>query len=67
MIEVDLVDLNEATEGQLEKLPGIGRASAYKIIASRPYTSVAKLFKIGISNKTIGRIICLVTVKFTDR
>jgi DNA uptake protein ComE-like DNA-binding protein len=60
------VDLNEATEAQLERLPGIGRTSANKIIASRPFTSVTELLKIGISNQTIRRIIGLVTVKSTD-
>jgi Helix-hairpin-helix motif len=56
------VNLNAATEKQLEELPGIGPASAKKIIAGRPYSSVADLSKSGIPAKTIEKISPLVTV-----
>jgi predicted DNA-binding helix-hairpin-helix protein len=48
------VDLNTATERDLEALPRVGPASAKKIIAARPYASTADLGKAGLSKKTVG-------------
>jgi len=56
------VDINNATEKDLEALPGVGKATAKKIIAGRPYSSVADLSKAGVSAKTIDKITPLVTV-----
>ena len=56
------VDLNTATEKELEALPGVGPASAKKIIAARPYGSVADLSKAGLPAKTVTEITPLVTV-----
>ena len=56
------VDLNTATEQELEALPGVGAATAKKIIAGRPYTSVDGLAKAGVSAKTIEKVTPLVTV-----
>jgi DNA uptake protein ComE-like DNA-binding protein len=56
------VDLNTATQAQLEALPGVGAATAKKIIAGRPYTSVADLSRAGVSAKTITKVSPLVTV-----
>ncbi|HLH02885.1 MAG TPA: helix-hairpin-helix domain-containing protein [Bryobacteraceae bacterium] len=56
------VDLNSATESQLESVPGIGTATAKKIIAGRPYSSVNDLSKAGISAAQIKKISPNVTV-----
>jgi hypothetical protein len=56
------VDVNNATEKQLEDLPGVGKATAGKIIAGRPYASVDDLAKVGVSKSTIAKIAPLVTV-----
>jgi len=56
------VDLNTATEKELEDLPGVGPASAKKITAARPYVSVAELDKAGLPAKTVATITPLVTV-----
>lgn len=56
------VDLNTASEKDLDNLPGVGSATAKKIIAGRPYSSVSDLSKAGISAATIKKIAPLVTV-----
>jgi DNA uptake protein ComE-like DNA-binding protein len=58
----DKVDLNTATEKQLEELPGVGPATAQKIITGRPYAKVEDLSKAGVSASTIAKITPLVTV-----
>jgi len=56
------VDINSASVKDLEALPGVGAATAKKIVAGRPYASVADLSKAGISASTITKITPLVTV-----
>ena len=56
------VDLNTASEKDLDSLPGVGPTTAKKIIASRPYSSVGDLSKTGISASTIKKIVPLVMV-----
>jgi len=49
-----LVNLNTATEKELQSIKGIGPAFAKRIIAGRPYTTVDDLLKIkGISTKKL--------------
>ena len=62
-----LINLNTATQAQLESLPGVGPATAGKIIAWRDqhgkFTTVAELQEIdGIGQKTFDRLTPLVTV-----
>jgi competence protein ComEA len=60
-----LVDLNSASEKELEALPSVGAATSKKIIANRPYKSVDELSKAGLSAKTIETLKPLVTVGST--
>jgi len=57
-----LVDLNTASEKELESIKGVGPATAKKIVAGRPYKSVDELSKSGLSTKQIDAIKPLVTV-----
>jgi hypothetical protein len=55
------VNLNTATEAELEALSGVGPANAKKIIAGRPYASIDDLSKAGVSEGTIKTIRSKVT------
>jgi len=50
------VDINSATEKDLEDLPGVGTVMAQRIIAGRPYKSVPDLKRAGIPPSTIKGI-----------
>ena len=56
------LDLNTASQAQLESLPGVDPATAKQIIAGRPYASVADLSKAGVPASTIEGITPLVKV-----
>ena len=56
------VDLNTADQKALEALPGIGPATAKKIIANRPYKSLDELGKAGLSAKKIESLKSSLTV-----
>ena len=46
------VNINSASEKELESLPGIGEVTATKIISNRPYQSIDELVSKKILNKT---------------
>jgi competence protein ComEA len=48
-----LVDINTASQAELEAVKGVGPATAKKIIANRPYKSVDELSKAGLSAKKV--------------
>ena len=57
-----LIDLNTASDKELESIKGVGPATAKKIVAGRPYKSVDELSKAGLSVKQVDAIKPLVTV-----
>ena len=57
------IDINTASQGELEKLPGIGPVLARRIIEGRPYRSVDDLTQVkGIGERILGEIRLLVIV-----
>ena len=57
-----LVDLNKATEAELQEISGVGEAYSKKIIEGRPYKSIDDLSKTGIPAATVDKIKPQVTV-----
>src|SRR3954453_11531712 len=56
------VDINSASLTPLESLPGVGAATAKKIMAGRPYTAPDDLAKAGVPAKTIQQITPMIVV-----
>lgn len=51
-----LVDINSATQEQLEGIKGIGPSIAKKVIVGRPYKSIDELSRAGISERAIDAL-----------
>ena len=50
------IDLNTASEKELDSLPGVGPATVKKIVSNRPYSSVDDLKKAGVAQAQIEQI-----------
>jgi competence protein ComEA len=59
------VDINTASQAELEGVKGVGPATAKKIIAHRPYKSLDELSKAGLSAKKIKSFTSSLTVSGT--
>lgn len=51
IVEGELININTATERELDTLPGVGSVTAAKIIASRPYSVPEDL----LNKKVVGK------------
>jgi len=61
--KANLVDINAATQAELEAVKGIGPVTAQKIIDHRPYKSLTELKKAGLSPKAIKELKPFLTAK----
>jgi competence protein ComEA len=52
-----IIDLNTATQSELEDLPGVGEAIARRIIEGRPYSGIEDLLRVkGIGEATLEKL-----------
>jgi len=49
----DLININEASEQELDKLPGVGKVTANKIISARPYSKIEDLIEKKVLNQSV--------------
>jgi len=60
--ESNLININTASEAELDKLPGIGPVTSAKIISLRPYLRIEELLsKKAVSSSVYGKIKDLVS------
>ncbi len=58
------IEINSATEGELRTLPGIGSATARRVIEGRPSMSVDDLLRVrGISRTRLSAIRTLIALE----
>jgi outer membrane protein assembly factor BamD len=50
------VDINTASAAELQKLPGIGKLEAQRIVAMRPFLSIQDLIRTGLAQRTINNL-----------
>lgn len=59
-----LIDLNHATLAELDTLPGVGPATAQRIIDGRPYSAIEDLLRVkGIGQATFDKLKDHITVR----
>ena len=51
--DINIININNGTVDELDKLPGIGQITAEKIISNRPYQSVDELLTKKVVNKSV--------------
>lgn len=59
------IDLNSASIAELETLPGVGKVTAEKIVANRPYKGVEDLTKHGVSQAEVDKLRPMVVARAT--